>query len=56
MKQNELPKFVSIQFYPGYSYSVGTTVSTAAGRYVALADNGRAFVKSMDSDRWVLID
>lgn len=56
MKQVELPQFVSIQFYPGYSYTVGTNTSSGCGRYVALARDGRAYVKYMNGEEWQLID
>jgi hypothetical protein len=58
MKQIELPKFVDIKFYPGYSYSVGTKTNFAPGRYVALGEDGRAyaFVMHEGANTWKLID
>jgi hypothetical protein len=55
MKQSQLPKFISIQFYPGYVYTVGCTTCSAAGRYVAIAEDGRAYSKYLDGPGWEMI-
>jgi hypothetical protein len=55
MKQSQLPKFISIQFYPGYVYTIGNNAYSAAGRYVALAEDGRAYVRTLDSPGWAMI-
>ncbi len=52
MNQSDLPKFISIQFYPGYAYSVANTTHSRPGRYVALAEDGRAYVHCLDSEEW----
>ena len=47
-----LPKFVSVQFYPGYAYGN----FSAAGRYVALGEDGRVYVFTMDgAQSWSLL-
>lgn len=48
----KIPPFVSVQFYPAYE----TSRVRASGRYVALGDDGRAYVLVVDgSARWELI-
>lgn len=43
MKQSQLPKFKQVGFEPGYSYTIGTEVFSAAGRYWGLGENGRLY-------------
>ena len=43
MKQTQLPRFEEIRFYPGYSYTWDNNVACAPGRYVAIANDGRAY-------------
>lgn len=50
----ELPKFIDVEFYPGYSY--GNPESSAPGRYVALGEDGKVYVFVMDSIRkWIIL-
>lgn len=44
----KLPKFVDVKFYPGYSY--GNHERSASGRYVALGEDGKAYVFVMDGE------
>ncbi len=55
MYQSDLPKFISIQFYPGYAYTIATTTHSSPGRYIALAENGRVYVHCLNTDEWQMI-
>lgn len=57
MKQSELPKFVSVQFYPGYTYDYTSNEKRASsGRYVALGTDGRVYGYALDGkDVWICI-
>jgi hypothetical protein len=55
MHQSDLPKFISIQFCPGYAYTVANTTSSASGRYIALAEDGRAYVHCLNTSEWEMI-
>lgn len=50
----KLPKFVDVKFYPGYSY--GNPERSAAGRYVALGEDGKVYVFPMDAGgKWEVL-
>ena len=48
-----VPRFVSVNFYPPCE----TSSTILSGRYVALGDDGRVYVKNLDfyGDTWFLL-